>query len=514
MALTFLKALDNFWKLHPALFYGIAFLLGSFTSQGWNFSNLAPTTLFFSPAFFLKNFSKKSNILLALSFCLFCCGYFYTKTSTIFPEIAENQEIKGVATFSPNSLRTTFFHGKYWDYVGTANFFKDKSLIAKNIPCKMRIPDKLKRPKGDSCYQFNATLINTGNKRFSLKPDKEAPWKRISKSTSLVELRFEAQNRVSSYIRKEIRNQQTANFLVGIVTGDFQDRLLSHEFSRFGLQHIMAISGFHFAIFASIVGTVLSLALSKKKATLILILLLSIYFIFLGSSPSIARAWLCCMIALFGSLIGSKASGLNSLGIALFFVLLIDPTSINSMGFQFSFATTASILLLYPACDEFLQLLFPKRRLQEGIKMKTITKHGYILLSFLRQAIALDLSVNLIAIPLTLYYFQKVPLLSFVYNLFFPFLVSFSLFFLIVSLGISVFIPQLASLINAWNNIYTTSILEYTHNMPSSIDATFSSATFPAELIVIQCFILLSCGVLYRSYIASREENPSEWSFI
>lgn len=514
MTFSFLQATDIFWKQHPALFHGIAFFLGVFTAQEKHLLSFLPLTLFFSPFFFFKYLKKRSMCQLFISIIIFFSGYMYIHHTTLFPSMPHNKEINGIATFSPSKMQTTFFHGKYWDYTGTAHFFKNKKLIAKNLPCKMRIADKLNRPPGNCSYQFQATLIEIGKKRFALKPEKDSPIKILPKTWGPAEMRYKAQNAVSSYIKKEIRNPQTANFLVGIITGDFQDRLLSYEFNRFGLQHIMAISGFHFAIFASILGAVFSLVLSKRKATLLLIACLSIYFVFLGSSPSIMRAWLTCTIALIGSLIGCKASGLNSLGIALFFVLLFEPVAASSIGFQFSFATTASILLLYPACDHFLQCIFPKRNLQQGIKMKPITQHGYIFLSFFRQAIALDFSVNLIAIPLTLYYFQKVPLLSAVYNLFFPFLISFSLFFLILSLGISPLLPPIASLINKLNNFYTTFILEYTHNIPSSVDISFSTADFPAEIIVIQCISILILGILYRSSQALEKQKTHEWSFI
>ena len=81
-----------------------------------------------------------------------------------------------------------------------------------------------------------------------------------------------------------------------------EDRLMQFEFGRFGLQHIMAISGFHFAILAGFFSFGLHLMLNRRVANAFLIALLSTYFVFLGAGPSILRAWMTILITLGGAI--------------------------------------------------------------------------------------------------------------------------------------------------------------------------------------------------------------------
>ena len=79
----------------------------------------------------------------------------------------------------------------------------------------------------------------------------------------------------------------------------------------------------------------------------------------------------------------------------------------------------------------FTQKMFRTRSLSKITEMHWLDQHAYCLLYYLRQGLALALAVNLVAMPITFFYFQKFPLMSLFYNLFFPFLVSFSMLLLL-----------------------------------------------------------------------------------
>jgi competence protein ComEC len=288
----------------------------------------------------------------------------------------------------------------------------------------------------------------------------------VGGSWSLAERRYAAKQVVANAIDQCYRSRKSALFLTGIATGDFDDRIMTYEFSRFGLQHIMAISGFHFSIVASILSGLLRFLLPPKRSTLVMIGLLTSYFLFLGCGPSILRAWLTIQIALFGLIMQRKGSGLNALGLALLLSLLIDPLMCRSIGFQFSFLTTASILLFYGPIDHAMQQIFYKRPLSEAIDMDVWNQHGYCLLAILRQALSLGIAVNCAALPMTLYLFQKFPLFSLLYNLFFPFLVSISMLLLILGF----LVPLLGAWIHTLNDWYTHCLLNFTYNLPHRLD--------------------------------------------
>lgn len=327
-------------------------------------------------------------------------------------------------------------------------------------------------------------------------------------------MRFQAKQAVGTYIRKHITGQRPATFLTGIATGEFDDRLMAFEFSRFGLQHIMAISGFHFAIIAAMLSALLRFVCKKRVGTLFLILLLSSYCLFLGSSPSILRAWITIFIALLSFLLERRGSGLNSLGIAMLIVLLMDPLACCHIGFQFSFIITGAILLFYAWFNGMLQQILLKRSLSQMVQMDRFNQYGYCVLAFFRQALALTAAVNLIAIPMMLFHFQKFPLLSLAYNLFFPFLVSIAMLLLLLGLIFSCVLPFLGEALHYFNSLYTQWMLNLTYNIPANFDLAWSVPVFPVELLIIYLTLIFFFGICLKYFLEKRQEDSQDFAFI
>jgi len=146
-----------------------------------------------------------------------------------------------------------------------------------------------------------------------------------------------------------------------------------------------------------------------------LIVLLSSYFLFIGPSPSVQRAWVMAMGLFLGYLLERRIAALNTLGLALIFVMIWDPFSVESIGFQYSFLCTAAILLFYRKVD---------RELTSLITMDRLNRFGSLTLMLFQKAAILILAVHLVALPLTLFYFYRFPVMSLVHNLVFPFLVG------------------------------------------------------------------------------------------
>ena len=136
--------------------------------------------------------------------------------------------------------------------------------------------------------------------KIFLQTSKLSAWKPIEGTWSPAENRYQWKQGFASLLQKHYQNPQSQSFLTGIATGEFDDRLMAQDFSRFGLQHIMAISGFHFSIIAGFFSIILSAILPKRAALLLLVFLLSSYFLFLGTTASIMRAWIMCLIACLG----------------------------------------------------------------------------------------------------------------------------------------------------------------------------------------------------------------------
>lgn len=453
------------------------------------------------------------RLQLLLAIALAMSMFVYTNTLYIFPNIPK-EGATGTATFEITSVSSGMTHfGKRWLYKGTITAFSSDQadISVKNLPCTISLQqsDDITRPPANCAYRIDGRLKENSSHRYAFKVGKHTPWYPIQGSHSFAEARFIAKQWVSNYIKMKITEPRAATFLAGIATGDFDDPLMTFEFSRFGVQHIMAISGFHFSIIAGILSILLGIALPKRSAVTVLLILLTSYFLFLGFLPSVMRAWMVALIALGGFLCQKQGSGLNSLGVALMVLLVFEPLFVLNLGFQLSFLSTAAILIFYQPFDYLIQQLFEKRRLSQMVLMNNLNQHGYCILVFFRQAMALNCAVILLTLPVLLHLFHKFPLMSLFYNLFFPFLVSISMLLMIFGFLLS-WVPLIGDTIHKMNDHYTQFVLNTTYNFPLQFDVIWRVSEFPFEYLIIYASIIGAFGLFIRSYLDQKRESLLE----
>lgn len=155
---------------------------------------------------------------------------------------------------------------------------------------------------------------------------------------------------------------------------------------------------------------------------------------------------------------------------------------------------TASILFFYQPIENFLSHFFPKRPLEQ---VDWIDRYALWLLGVLRPLFALNLAVQLSAIPLTLFFFQETPVLGLIYNLFFPLFISLSLFlFLFATLLFP--IPLISIPIHQFNHWYTKIILSFTDSLPISFHYNIETPAIPLTLLIIYFCLLFFTGTLIQ----------------
>lgn len=494
-----LNSFESFFKAYPALLYGIVLTLGIAFGLTENPALVLPSILLL--------LTKHKRLLV---YCLLITTLFFAAFTISKPDLGVDG-LKGTAHFEISSIAIKSSHfGKHFVYKGLIKSMPPFQGI-KNIHVALSVPVRgdIIRPPADKSYMIEGTLKEFEPYAYHFTLEKNSRWRPIKNSFSLAEYRYMAKKYLTKLIHKKIPDKESASFLSGIATGEFDDRMMSFHFARFGLQHIMAISGFHFAIISGILSFILQLFLSKKNTAFVLIGLLLSYFIFLGFAPSILRAFMMIVIALAGSILKKQASAMNSLGIALIAVLVIDPLVIMNLGFQFSFVTTASILIFYSKTDSILQKIFAKRLLAQAVEMNALNQHGLIAITIIRQAFALTFAVNLGALPLMLFHFQQFPYLSIIYNFFFPFMVSISMLLLILGFALP-FIPWIDTL----NAHFTKFVLNFAYNMPQTVDYKFYYNGLTFEMLVIYYSILFFTGIILHYMEQQKEQERLDFAYI
>ena len=505
------RAIDSFWSQHPALLFGLSALIGFYASQTFSYSSGLAAFFILSPVF-LRYRPLCQRLLLA--FFLLVTSFLYGNIVYRKPQLPVDG-VEGVLYFDIASVNLNQTHfGHQWMYKGCGQKFipvsnKFGAAQGKKFSCSLSLPKnaKIERPKGDRSYVIKGTLKETAWGGFHFYINKEIPWKIVKGSWSLAEIRYQIKAWVKNWITHRITDPQCAEFIGGIITGDFEDRVMRNEFGKLGLLHIMAISGFHFSLIALMLQTILRLFLPLRGVIGVLIFSLTLYFFVLGWGPSIVRAWIMTLIAVLSFFIKRPSLALNSLGVSILAIFLINPQLLLSIGFQFSAMTTAAILVWYPICEEFFKYIWAKRPLGQIIKMGWIDQHFYFVVTTFRQLMALAVAVNLVALPSTLFFFQKFPIMSFFYNLFIPFLVSISMFLFLLGGCLDPILPQAGSLLHAVNSYATHFMLSSIYHLPPSLSCFWRVAPFSSFFLVVFLCIIFGIGVVLRACSKSSDRR-------
>lgn len=506
-----LQATRCFFEKAPALLYAMAFFVGIRCQIQWEWAFLFPISAvilsFALQLTFYEAFKKGCRVAL-----LIAVGVLYVPLCHQMPSCPK-EGLEGTGILSLASIQKVQNHtGRGWLYRGILkNFTSKEGVSGRGIPVSIFLSADEERPLGDHLYVIKGKLLqNPSGVAYKFKMAPRQPWIAYQERAGLAELRYRIKQNLTELIHKKIKHPSTAEFLCGLVVGEFHDLNLKYEFSRFGLQHIMAISGFHFALLAAFLHAILRIPFSGRTVPLAMACLLTLYFIFIGPSPSVFRAWVMAFLALAALILERQNTPFNSLGIALLLVLAFDPLASVQLGFILSFLATAAILLLYKSMDFYLEKLFSTRRLSGIITTSFTNQSGYVLMVLMRRALALGAAVNLVTFPVIMETFHRFPLMGVLYNLFFPFLVSLALFLLLTALLVWFCFPISAKYFFWLTDQFTTAVLRLVSEAPPSIDAVFRTQWINAEISILAVTSILLLGV----YLQEQSKEEVQWNYI
>ena len=201
-------------------------------------------------------------------------------------------------------------------------------------------------------------------------------------------------------------------------TDRMNDKIDAYRMS--GVAHIFAVSGMHVGlIFAALSFIFRFIPFKKIFKALIISVALFFYAYLCGMSASSVRAAVMCSVAALTGVIGEKKDRVNSIAIALFIVLMINPFDLFSAGLVLSFAVSFAIIVLTAPIKEIFG--FAPRKIKDSLSVL--------------------FSASAVSAPLSVRYFGYFPLVSFVTNIVVLPLVSITFYSLWIGLIVCAILP-------------------------------------------------------------------------
>ena len=201
------------------------------------------------------------------------------------------------------------------------------------------------------------------------------------------------------------------------------------DYSNAGVIHILAISGLHISIiYFFIVFLLKPLKRVKFGAEIQLLIVLAILWLFAlltGLPASVTRAVTLFSFISIGNYFNQPKAIYNALAISAFLILLLKPNAIFDIGFQLSYAAVLSIVLFQPFYKKFY---FSENKIAV----------------YFTDTILVSLAAQIGVLPLSLYYFNQLPLLFLLANLVIIPLSSLVLIIGIVILPLNYVLPTVA----------------------------------------------------------------------
>ena len=148
-------------------------------------------------------------------------------------------------------------------------------------------------------------------------------------------------------------------------------------FSRLGMSHLIAISGFHFSILIGAL-TLMLRRVNRRIVLLLLVVVASLYFALVGGFASIKRAYLMLLVLLAGEFFKLESQPINTLGACLLCMVIWEPVIVLNLGFQLSFLATFSILLFHEPIDQLFCSVIEKRGVEEVKELNLVSQAGYV----------------------------------------------------------------------------------------------------------------------------------------
>ena len=210
-----------------------------------------------------------------------------------------------------------------------------------------------------------------------------------------------SKNHISKQVDKHFE-QPYSSILQAMLTGDkvSLEPETKDKFINTGLIHLLVVSGLHIGFCVVIFIFFFKLFnLPLKYVYLLTILAVFFYTLVTGANPPAVRAAIMASCILIALILNREPLIYNAVALSALIILLVNPQDLFTASFQMSFLATLGIIYLYPKINKIFK----------NIKNKFLKN--------LWSVAAVTLSAQIALVPVLLFYFGKISIISMLANI-------------------------------------------------------------------------------------------------
>lgn len=214
----------------------------------------------------------------------------------------------------------------------------------------------------------------------------------------------------SAEIITQLMPAPAAGLAQGILLGIDREipRDLYERFNLTGTSHIIVISGSNISLVVAMLASAATRLFGKRRAVWLVLSGLTVYVLLVGADPAVVRAGLMGALAVMALYLGRQSEALTSLAVAVFVMTLINPLDLWNVGLQLSSLATLGLILfstpLQESAERFLLRILTSTRARQAIGL-------------LNDALLVTLAANVTTLPLIVYTFHRLPVISLLTNM-------------------------------------------------------------------------------------------------
>jgi len=371
---------------------------------------------------FFVFYRNKTAIYIALALLLFSSGFFITQKRIDKISSFENasQEVdfsgRGIISTEPkikDSRQDLIFSSASprQSNIATAGEINYNILIQESafknfaygeeidLRCKLTMPKNM----ADSDFDYKAYLARQDIFYLCQKPEIEKTGRNLG--NRFYGAVVGVKNKFSEKIFALIPSPE-AGLLEGLIIGGSGNlsKEIQANFSRTGMTHIVAVSGYNITIVAEYLMLLgFFLGLWRRQAFWFALIGIWIFILLTGFPASAIRAGVMGTLLLYAMKNGRLANAGNAIIFSAAVMLIWNPLLLRyDVGFQLSFLATIGIVYFYPLFEKYF-----------GEKLK---KYPAVI-SFIAEILFMSLSAQIFVLPIILFNFQTLSLISSVTNI-------------------------------------------------------------------------------------------------